>query len=140
MNSRFRNFLYVLLVLIFTVSSAMVISDLMQKRQAEETYEMAEHLAAESLADSTEESASSEAVPFLPVWRPAPLDDDDPFLAELSGRNLNALQDVNPQVLGWIEIPDSPLAYPVMDGEDNDYYLNHTWEHVKTVADRKSVV
>ena len=43
-------------------------------------------------------------------------------------KNLDALQEINADVLGWIEIPGTQLAYPIMDGDDNDYYLNHTWD------------
>ncbi len=43
--------------------------------------------------------------------------------------NLSALGEVNEDVLGWILIPDTPISYPVVQGEDNDYYLNHTWDN-----------
>ena len=42
--------------------------------------------------------------------------------------DLAALRGVNPDVAGWIEIPGTELSYPVMQGEDNEYYLNHTWK------------
>lgn len=42
--------------------------------------------------------------------------------------DLEALQAVNHQVIGWIEIPDTGISYPLMQGQDNDYYLNHTWD------------
>lgn len=36
------------------------------------------------------------------------------------------LQEENPEVAGWIRIPDTRIDYPVMQTEeDNDYYLNH---------------
>ena len=45
----------------------------------------------------------------------------------LAGIDLAALQEVNPEVVGWIEIPDTNLSYPLLQGEDNQYYLRHTW-------------
>lgn len=35
------------------------------------------------------------------------------------------LQEINPEVLGWITIYDTNIDYPVVQGEDNNYYLNH---------------
>lgn len=36
-----------------------------------------------------------------------------------------ALQEVNPQILGWIYSRDTVINYPVVQGDDNDYYLRH---------------
>lgn len=32
---------------------------------------------------------------------------------------------INPQVLGWIAIPGTQLSYPLLQGDDNDFYLHH---------------
>lgn len=42
--------------------------------------------------------------------------------------NLTALRQVNPDVLGWIAIPETPLSYPLVQGTDNQFYLSHTWD------------
>ncbi len=31
----------------------------------------------------------------------------------------------NKDVIGWIKIPNTPIDYPVVLGEDNSYYLDH---------------
>ena len=31
----------------------------------------------------------------------------------------------NKDVIGWIKVPNTPIDYPVVLGEDNDYYLDH---------------
>jgi len=56
------------------------------------------------------------------------LSHSDPFVMELLQTNLDALRDVNPDVMGWITIPDTNISYPIVQGEDNDFYLNHTWK------------
>jgi len=44
------------------------------------------------------------------------------------------LKEQYPNVVGWIEIEGTNISYPVMQGEDNDYYMNHNYkgEKVKT--------
>jgi len=49
----------------------------------------------------------------------------------LAAVDLEALKAVNPDVIGWIMIPKSALSYPLLKGEDNSYYLNHTWSKAK---------
>lgn len=36
-----------------------------------------------------------------------------------------ALKEVNRDVIGWLYLPDTVISYPVVQGEDNTYYLKH---------------
>ena len=45
--------------------------------------------------------------------------------ADLPQINFRALQEVNPDVIGWIYSPDTTINYPVVQGDDNAYYLKH---------------
>ena len=42
--------------------------------------------------------------------------------------DFSSLSEVNSDIAAWIEIPGCDISYPVVQGEDNDYYLNHTFE------------
>ena len=35
------------------------------------------------------------------------------------------LHEVNPDIVGWLNIENTSIDYPVLQSEDNDYYLNH---------------
>lgn len=44
---------------------------------------------------------------------------------------LNKVKALNlqyPDLKGWLEIKDTEISYPVMQGTDNDYYITHTYE------------
>lgn len=41
---------------------------------------------------------------------------------------LKKLQKENSDVVAWLEIEDSKINYPVLQGEDNDYYMTHTYK------------
>ena len=38
------------------------------------------------------------------------------------------LRTENSDIVGWIEIPETTINYPVLQGNDNDYYLTHTYK------------
>ena len=43
------------------------------------------------------------------------------------------LQAINPDIVAWLRIP-GVLEYPVVRGEDNSYYLNHTVQKTYNIA------
>jgi sortase B len=53
----------------------------------------------------------------------------DPYLEALEALDLEALQETNPEVLGWILIPNTKVNYPIVQTSNNDYYLKHTWDN-----------
>ncbi|MEG0574635.1 MAG: class B sortase [Erysipelotrichaceae bacterium] len=44
------------------------------------------------------------------------------------------LSEINPDVVAWIVVPDTDISYPIVQGKDNDYYLNHTFEKRENYA------
>ena len=51
----------------------------------------------------------------------------DPYAEALKNMDFAALREVNSEVLGWILIPGTRISYPLVQGADDEYYLNHTW-------------
>ena len=105
----------VLLVLICIGSAGMFVYSRMENQRSLEARQAAEELA-KGRKDTGEEPVGNE------------LFADDMRVKALKKTDLTALREVNPDVLGWIVIPDTQLDYPLMDGEDNQYYLEHTWD------------
>lgn len=48
-----------------------------------------------------------------------------------------ALKEVNPEIIGWIVIPDTAVNYPLLQTTDNNYYLKHTYD--RTYSDFGSI-
>ena len=42
--------------------------------------------------------------------------------------DFEGLRAANEDVTGWIYCEDTPINYPVVHGEDNDYYLRHSYD------------
>ena len=53
---------------------------------------------------------------------PPKSDDDGTVWPEV---DFTALQEINPDILAWIYIDGTEINYPVVQGEDNSYYLKH---------------
>lgn len=131
MKGPVRKILTALLAAVFLFSGAKLLIQQRENAAGSSTYQEALQLArserktAEEPAPVLSQAAPAEAEP---EWIVAPLDEEDPHVRDLENLDLEALRQVNPDVVGWIRIPDTPVDYPLMQGPDNDYYLNRTWD------------
>ena len=48
--------------------------------------------------------------------------------------DFKALKKINPDIIAWIRIPDTSIDYPVVQGNDDSYYLTHTFKKTEYVA------
>lgn len=124
---RIRRFLTPVLLVIFLFSCAMVIQLRRQERTAAGAYENAAAVAELTPVPRVLAAQISPANEELP-----PIPYRDGFIADsnasmLLGVDIEALQAVNEDVLGWILIPGTPISYPLLQGDDNQHYLNYTW-------------
>lgn len=49
-------------------------------------------------------------------------------------RSVRQLQEKRKDVKGWIYFEQPDISYPIMQGEDNDAYLYHTWSGVNNAS------
>ncbi len=41
---------------------------------------------------------------------------------------VKTLKETNSDIVGWLEIEDTKINYPVLQGEDNDFYMTHDYK------------
>ena len=73
------------------------------------------------------EDTSPTEPPTEEVTQP-PVEPPDDTEQMLLAMDLEALRATNPDVLGWICIPDTVISYPLMKAKDNQQYLYQTWD------------
>lgn len=49
-------------------------------------------------------------------------------IEESFGIQWGNLKEINEDIVAWIEIPNADISYPVVQAEDNEYYLKHSFE------------
>lgn len=149
MTEKYRKVLSVIFAMVFVISAVLLIRHKQQTGEAEKEYANAQQLA--GLTDLEETSVATEE-PMVPVTEPVATEEtipeetepqtywipvapsEDPYLEKLAATDLNALREVNPDVVGWIFLPNTQINYPLVQGQDNQFYLEHTWEGKKSVA------
>lgn len=143
MNERMRKLLTVALTMVFAVSTALFIIRTFNSAEAADSYEAAEAIAARPrVTEAVEPTASEQAgpIPTEPVptephkeWVIAPVEEDE-SMKKLKEINLEALREKSPDVVGWLFVPNTRINYPIVQGTDNQYYLNYTWDNRKSTA------
>ena len=136
MKPHIRKILVSLLLVLCLISTAKVLTQWMAAEEGDDSYAGAVAIAqsatlATTVPAETEPVTEATEAPTEspePVWIPAPVEEEDPNFATLSSIDLHALREVNPDVVGWIFLPNSMINYPLMQGDDNQFYLEHTWE------------
>jgi sortase B len=63
-------------------------------------------------------------------------DEDQPNTIEIPVYELdfNKLFSINKSTVGWITVPNTSIDYPVAQGQNNEFYLNHSFDNSSNTA------
>nr|MDD6335591.1 class B sortase [bacterium] len=122
-NKRLRSWIYTALlaffVFVFTYSATSLVKDWIPRWQARRYYAgVVDGLKPARPSPTPTPDPGPKATPN-PSQTPAPTPTPTHGL-------LKDLQAINPDCVAWLEVPGTKVNYPVMQGQDNDYYLTHT--------------
>ena len=137
MRKTVKGVVAVILSAAFLWGAAHLLAELRGYEDAEKNTHMARDLALPETGSALPtEQPAPEALPptettelpteeTQPVTKELPMDAPALFLQQV---DIAALQQVNPEVLGWIYIPDTAVSYPLLQAEDNNKYLHYAWD------------
>ncbi len=120
MGKWIRRILVLVLLAVFLFSVTSIVIILYQYKVSDELYDnAAAQFTMQLPADEreAEEAAQGGEPSGAEVTETAPIRVD-----------FQGLQSVNGDVAGWIYCEDTPINYPVVLGEDNDFYLMHNFD------------
>ena len=61
----------------------------------------------------------------VPVETPIPKEGE--LAVRTSAMDLAPLKEINSEIVAWLACEGTAIDYPILQGEDNDYYLNHLY-------------
>ena len=118
MNKKIRIVLTIILCIIFFSSLAFLLQILLGYHMTDKLYEeSASKFTVKTGKEDSSEDMGEKTAESVPITV-----------------DFAALQSVNSDVVGWIYCEGTDINYPVLQGEDNDFYLSHTYDRTENRA------
>ncbi|MGN1415656.1 MAG: class B sortase [Oscillospiraceae bacterium] len=111
-----RKIIFLIAVIVFITAAVLLIINLVQSRQAVEDQKKDEEIIVTTVATTIDENGEVVTIP--------------PTEEEILEHNFSVMEyykNINPDVVGFIELEGCGIAQPVVQTDDNDYYLTHTY-------------
>lgn len=120
-GSIIRSIILILCIGVFLFSAAQLVMIFVEYKKGSDEYDRVREYV--TLPDEKEETAENKDDVQTGEKVPAP-----PIV------DWEGLQAINKDVIGWLRIDGTDINYPIVQGEDNDYYLKYTFERTANSA------
>lgn len=100
-----RNCIIIILLIVMAVSGTGVIRERIESRRQREAQERLAQMASQTTEVVIETETGTEPTYVSPI-------------------DFETLREVNPDVVGWLRIPDTKIDYPILHTDDNEKYLH----------------
>lgn len=117
-GNRIYQIIVTVLVIVILFSGFGVVRDYLEARRSREEYKRLAELA-RTETEAQETPTEAETLPEAPYVSPI---------------DFAALSEINPDIVGWITIPDTNIDYPIVQCGDNDKYLKTGFDGEKNRA------
>lgn len=123
-RGRIHKLILVLLACVMMASGGWILKDYVADWKAQREYERLAQMVTEETATTAEETTAEETEETERETEP-------PYVSPI---DFEELVRINPDVVGWIRIPDTNVDYPIVQAADNDTYLHKSFEGEETAA------
>lgn len=111
-----RKIIFLIAVIVFITAAVLLIINLVQSEQALDDQKKDEEIIVTTVATTIDENGEVVTIP--------------PTEEEILAHNFSVMEyykNINPDVVGFIELAGCGIAQPVVQTTDNSYYLTHTY-------------
>ena len=124
-NIRFKIiyiFIYIILIIINILSILYIIEFLSLKKEAQEQSNLLNNYKNENIDNYQKQNINSNETNEI-------VNESKEQIAETERMTqLKEIQEINSDIVGWLEIPNTNINYPVLQGSDNEYYMTHNYK------------